>query len=200
MFRKICTLGATLALLPALALSAEGQVEAARQCAQQKDSLQRLVCYDRIFQAENVVPTAQAAAPAVAPPVAAAPAAVAAPAAAAAVSAPKAAAAAASPAAGPAAATPASAPALGDESLKKDKKSSQEAPKSLEARVTAVRESRPELFRMTLENGQIWQQVETSSLFHVKQGDLVRIEKGSMGSYRMSLAKGSGWVRVTRVE
>jgi hypothetical protein len=198
MFRKICTLGATLAVLPALVLAAEGQqVEAARQCAQQKDSLQRLVCYDRIFLADEASPVAAAAAPAaVAAPVAAAPAAVVAPVAVApaAVAAPAAAAVVAAPK--PAAV----APALGDESLKKNKKDVVEAPKSMEARVTAVRETRPQLFRMTLENGQIWQQMESSSLFHVKNGDSVRIEKGSMGSYRMSLTKGSGWVRVTRVE
>jgi len=182
MGRKAFATSAALALLPALVLAADGQVEAARQCAQQKDSLQRLVCYDRIFQAEEVSPAraAPAATAAVAAPVvAAAPAA----------------------AAAPALAAPAAAPALGDETLKKNQvKKAEAAPKGLEAQVTAVRESRPEIFRVTLDNGQIWQQMESSNLFHVRNGDRVRIERGSMGGYRMSLAKGSGWVRVTRVE
>jgi len=203
MGRKAFAIGVVLTLLPALVSAADGQVEAARQCAQQKDSLQRLVCYDRIFQAEEVAPAraAPAAAAAVAAPaVAAAPAA----AAAAPLVAPAAAPAAvvAAPAPVPAAAAaPAAAPALGDETLKKNQvKKAEAAPKGLEAQVTAVRESRPEIFRVTLDNGQIWQQMESSNLFHVRNGDRVRIERGSMGGYRMSLAKGSGWVRVTRVE
>lgn len=173
MQRKAFVMAAVLALLPALVTAADGQIEAARRCAQQTDSLQRLVCYDRIFQAEEPAPARPAVAPVAA---ASAPAAVVAPVAA--------------------------APALGDESLKKKKpdRKAEAAPKGLEAEVVAVRESRPQIFRMTLDNGQIWQQMESSTLFHVRNGDRVRIEKGTMGSYRMSLAKGSGWVRVTRIE
>jgi hypothetical protein len=173
-------------LLPAALFAADAQVESARRCAQQKDSLQRLVCYDGIFQAE-AAPVARAATP----PPATAPAATAAAAPAVAASA--------APAA--AASAAASAPALGDESLKKvQKEKASAAPKHLEAKVTALREMRPELFKLTLDNGQVWQQQDVSTLFHVEVGDGVRIERGSMGSYRMAKVGGSGWVRVTRVE
>ncbi len=173
-----CTL-----LLPVALFAADAQVESARQCAQQKDSLQRLVCYDRIFQAAEAKPSVAAAAP---PPA-------------------KAATAAAAPAAAApvvvASATAAAAPAMGDETLKKpQKEKAASEPKHLEAKVTAARQTRPELFRLSLDNGQVWQQQDVSSLFHVEVGDTVRIEKGSMGSYRMARADGSGWVRVTRVE
>ena len=173
-----CTL-----LLPVALFAADAQVESARQCAQQKDSLQRLVCYDRIFQAAEAKPSVAAAAPAPA----------------------KAASAAAAPAAAApvvaASATAAAAPAMGDETLKKpQKEKAASEPKRLEAKVTSARQTRPELFRLSLDNGQVWQQQDVSSLFHVEVGDTVRIEKGSMGSYRMARADGSGWVRVTRVE
>ncbi|HYP78858.1 MAG TPA: hypothetical protein VEQ17_01115, partial [Steroidobacteraceae bacterium] len=171
-----CTL-----LLPVALFAADAQVESARQCAQQKDSLQRLVCYDRIFQAAEAKPPVAAAA-AVAP--AASPAA--APA--------KAAPAAAAPPVVAAGATAAAAPAMGEEALKKpQKEKAASEPKHLEAKVTAARQMRPELFRLSLDNGQVWQQQDVSSLFHVEVGDTVRIEKGSMGSYRMARADGSGW-------
>jgi len=108
---------------------------------------------------------------------------------------------AASAAAPAAVAAPAPAPALGDETLKKaQKEKASSEPRHLEAKVTAARQTRPELFRLTLDNGQVWQQQDVSSLFHVEVGDGVRVEKGSMGSYRMAKVGGSGWVRVTRVE
>ena len=161
-------------LLPVALFAADAQVESARQCAKQKDSLQRLVCYDHIFQAEAAPVAPAKAAPAVAAPAVAASVAV------------------------PAAAA---APAIGDETLKKvQKEKATEAPSHLEARVTALRQMRPELFRLTLDNGQVWQQQEVSTMFHVEVGDSVRIEKGSMGSYRMAKAGGSGWVRVNRTE
>lgn len=54
-----------------------------------------------------------------------------------------------------------------------------------------------------LANGQVWRQSEGNPLmafFHV--GDRVRIEKGFMGSYRMSTpATGAkNWVRVIRIQ
>jgi hypothetical protein len=104
----------------------------------------------------------------------------------------------------PAAATPA--PALGDEAVRRTVKEKEAAkatePTSLEAKVTALRETRPEIFRVTLDNGQVWQQMDMSSLFHLETGDTIRIEKGTMGGYRMArTSKGrSGWVRVTRLQ
>jgi hypothetical protein len=184
---------AVLLAAPAMLLAADAQSEAGRQCAQIRDSLQRLVCYDRVFQAGDATP-ANAAAPRAAAPAASAP-----PAATATVrpTAP-------AVAVAPAAATPA--PAMGDESVRRNVKEREAAkatePTSLEAKVTALRETRPEIFRVTLDNGQVWQQMDMSSLFHLETGDTIRIEKGTMGGYRMArTSKGrSGWVRVTRLQ
>ena len=188
-------------LLPVALFAADAQVESARQCAKQKDSLQRLVCYDNIFQAVAAAPVAPVT---TLPPASAAPAATAAAVAKPTAAVPAMAApAAAAPAVAASAAAPAAvaAPALGDESLKKvQKEKATAAPSHLEARVTALRQMRPELFRLTLDNGQVWQQQDVSTMFHVEVGDSVRIEKGSMGSYRMAKAGGSGWVRVNRTE
>lgn len=50
----------------------------------------------------------------------------------------------------------------------------------------------------TLENGQIWRQVEVDSHFSVKPGDSITISKGALGSYFMSLGKHRN-TRVSRV-
>jgi hypothetical protein len=75
-------------------------------------------------------------------------------------------------------------------------------PTSLEAKVTAAREIRQATYRVSLDNGQIWQQMDMSTLFQVAEGDTVRIEKGAMGGFRMArISNGrSGWVRVSRVQ
>jgi hypothetical protein len=181
--------GLALTLLPAIVLAADPQLEAARQCTQLKDSLQRLVCYDKAL-ADGSPPAAvspPAAAQAPRPPRAApqSPA----PSAAAAV------------VAAPVVAT--AAPALGDESVKRSRKDGAVAaePSNLEAKVTAARETRKDTYRVSLDNGQIWQQMDMSTLFHVAVGDTVRIEKGAMGGFRMALTGGhSGWVRVSRLQ
>jgi len=184
--------GIVLTALPAALFAADPQLDAARQCTQLKDSLQRLVCYDKALMeaapASGTAPVAVAPMPAVraAPPSAPAP-----------VVAPRAAAAAAPEA-------PAAAPALGDESLKRSQKQRKEsdAPTSLEAKVTAAREVRQATYRVTLDNGQVWQQMDMSTLFQVGVGDVVRIEKGALGGFRMARVSNgrSAWVRVNRVE
>jgi hypothetical protein len=183
--------GLLLLASPAMLLAADAQSEAGRQCAQIRDSLQRLVCYDRVFQAGDAAP-ATATAPRTAAP--------AAPATAPATARP------APPAVAVASAAAPAAPALGDESVRRTVKEKEAAkvaePTSLEAKVTALRETRPEIFRVTLDNGQVWQQMDMSSLFHLETGDTIRIERGAMGGYRMArTSKGrSGWVRVTRLQ
>ncbi len=42
------------------------------------------------------------------------------------------------------------------------------------------------MFRITLDNGQVWQTQEGRSVFLVKVGDTVRIDKRSMGSYQLA--------------
>jgi hypothetical protein len=179
--------GVLLLASPAVLLAADAQSEAGRQCAQIRDSLQRLVCYDRVFQAGDAAPATAATPRTSAPAASATPPATMRPAA-------------------PAVAVAPAAPALGDENVRrtaKEKEATKAAePSSLEAKVTALRETRPEIFRVTLDNGQVWQQMDMSSLFHLETGDTIRIERGTMGGYRMArTSKGrSGWVRVTRLQ
>lgn len=176
-------------LVNASAIAADAQVEAGRQCGQLKDSLQRLVCYDRIFQAGDSA--APAPAPAAAPR-AAAPVPVPVPAPAPRVTAPA------------VASAPVAPPALGDESVQRREKEKNKPvePAALDATITALKETRPQVVRLTLGNGQVWQQMDMSSVFQVNVGDTVRIEKGTMGGYRLArTSRGrSGWVRVTRVQ
>jgi hypothetical protein len=169
--------------------AADAQVEAGRQCALVRDSLQRLVCYDRIFQAGDPAGSADAAVPRAAAPVTA-PAPARAP-----VAAPT-----------PVVAAPVAAPSLGDEIIQRKNKSKDNEksaePASLDATITALKQTRPDVVRLTLDNGQVWQQMDMSSTFNVTVGDTVRIEKGTMGGYRLARTSRSrsGWVRVTRVE
>jgi hypothetical protein len=167
--------GLTVLMLHAgVTLAADATLDAVRRCAQVADSLQRLVCFDR------------AIAPAATAPVAAA------------------------PAAAPAAATPLPAnqatppaPALGDESVRRKVRARAEsAPTRLTAAVSAMKELRPGVFRLTLDNGQVWEQAEAESLFSVKVGDSVQIDKGKLGGYQMARVSNgrSGWVRVIRLK
>jgi hypothetical protein len=164
-----------LVLLPTLAVAADGQLDAARQCAQLKDSLQRLVCYDRVFQAGDaaLAPAAGSALPA-----------------------------------SPAVATPpgpAAAATLGEKSLARSSRKPDDTgpaePTSLEAKVTRLKETRQNVYRIWLDDGQVWEQMEMASLFQVTEGDTVRIEKGKMGGYQMARVSNgrSGWVRVVRI-
>jgi hypothetical protein len=161
-------------LASTVGFAADAQVESGRQCAQIKDSLQRLMCYDRIFQSAEAPAAAQVGASRVIP-----------------VPAPV------------LAVAPVVKPALGDESMQRKSKEAKAAePASLEAKVTALKETRPDVVRMTLDNGQVWQQMDMSSVFHVAVGDSVQIERSAMGSFRLSRANRgrSVWVRVTRLE
>jgi hypothetical protein len=159
------------------AVAADSALDATRRCAEIKDSAQRLACFDRAVQtppapapASVPVPVQPAARSAAPKIVAPAPA-------------------------------PALAPALGDENLqRKERGSKPETPKSLTARITSVQESRPGVFRVTLDNDQVWQAAESKSTFVPAVGDAVQIDKGAMGGYQMARISPahSGWVRVSR--
>lgn len=179
-------LGRTLAigtmLAGSAALAADATLESAQRCAQVQDSLQRLVCYDRVFppgQAPVATPVpAPTPAPAQAPRVATAPA--------------------------PAAVAPAPAAEFGAESVRRreEQREAEGPPRSITAAVASVRQTRPNVYRMTLDNGQVWDQMDMDVTFSVDEGDAVRIERGRMGGYRMSRTSrgGTGWVRVNRIK
>lgn len=159
---------ALLVLAAGPVLAADNSLDAARRCAQMQDSLQRLVCYDRIF----AVPATPAPAPAVLP----APPAVAA----------------AAPDAG----------SFGGEQLKRsvEERRSDQGKESQRATVAALREVRPGVWRITLDNDQIWQQTESDRQFFIESGDAVVIERGLLGSYHLEQEGGSRRVRVSRIK
>ena len=69
--------------------------------------------------------------------------------------------------------------------------------------ITALRKTASGTYAVSLANGQIWRQEESSQLaqfFHV--GDEVRIERAALGSYHMSTSRtgSKNWVRVTRTQ
>jgi hypothetical protein len=154
--------------LAGAALAASPTPDDLRRCAAIADSLARLVCFDQL--SASLPPDAPAATSKKAPPAApvAAPAAVpAAPAA---------------PVAAPAAAS------LGAESLPKthDDRTASAGPTTMTAQITAVVETQGNMFRITLDNGQVWQTQEGRSMFTVRVGDTVRIDRRSLGSYLIS--------------
>jgi nucleoid-associated protein YgaU len=153
-----------MASLAGAALAASPTSDDLRRCAAIADSNARLACFDQL--SASAPPATSKKAPAAAP-VAAAPAA--------------AAAAPAAPVAAPAAAS------LGAEALPKTHdRAVNAAPTSLTAQVTGVLETQGNMFRITLDNGQVWQTQEGRSMFTVRVGDTVRIDRRSLGSYLIS--------------
>lgn len=163
----------TLALVAGSALAADATLESARRCLQVKDNLERLTCFDRAFAGASA-PAGQASEPVQVV----------------------------VPDAAPVVAARAPEASFGEESVKRkaSERATPEGPSSITAKVTAVRETRKDLFRLTLDNGQVWQQMEMVNLFTVAVGDTVQIEKGSLGGYRMARTSNgrSAWVRVSR--
>ena len=79
-----------------------------------------------------------------------------------------------------------------------DKPQSDNSPKKISAKVTALeRRARGELV-VTLDNGQVWAQKEVGSYFPLKVGDPVAILAGTLGSFR--LIAGNRATAVTRVQ
>lgn len=185
-----------LMLVSGIALAAEDATQRAERCASVADSLERLVCYDRIFApagagaAAGPGAAAMPAAPAAAPATARMPAPIPAPAR---TSAPA-----------PAATADRAASDFGSDQLRRSSAGDEEEaePRTLTATVKELRETRRNVFRITLDNDQIWQQMDMDSLFHVQVGDTVEINRGRLGGYRMARKSrgGSGWVRVNRLK
>lgn len=187
-------------LIPAQLLAATPS----HQCAQLWDDVLRLSCYDTAFGKPR--PPAEAAAsqaPAipVAPPAPAVSAAPVAAAATASVVAPSAAAAPAASGAAPVAAATQTQPAANAAGNKKGGDNKKGA--DVVASVTAVSQALDGRLRVTLDNGQVWQQTEVESinqfrpgdqtphqLFQVKAGDQVTVKSGVLGSRTMVAVDG----------
>jgi len=69
--------------------------------------------------------------------------------------------------------------------------------------ITAMRAVAPQIYVISLSNGQVWRQEQASqTALFFRVGDNVRIERGALGSYHMSTdaTGGKNWVRVTRIQ
>ncbi len=82
--------------------------------------------------------------------------------------------------------------------VKKRLAEEEQAPDELLLKVTGVRNDQAGYGTFTLENGQVWRQVESSSL-RVSNGARVKIKSGTLGAYYLSLESGNKSFRVKRV-
>jgi hypothetical protein len=148
-------------------------------CAGMTDPTARLACYDR-----EVVPLArQVAGPGPASPAAPAPA-------------PRVA----SPA--PAAPPAAPPPSFGQEQLAREQRpAAKDEELALHARLSSQKAVGGGLFNLYLDNGQVWRHEDRVLGQYLKDGDAVTIEKGALGSYKLSrdAGKSRNWIRVSRV-
>jgi hypothetical protein len=100
---------------------------------------------------------------------------------------------------------PGSAAQFGEETLPdKLRPKVQESKHVLLSRITTIDEVRPNVFVISLANGQIWRQQgpqRAQVAIFFRAGDDVRIEKATFGSYHMSSAQTGtkNWVVVTRI-
>jgi hypothetical protein len=160
------------------ALGAEDIAAAVNACRAEADDARRLACYDRAVGRANG--NAPAAAPAAAATAATAP-----------------------------APAPAPAPAQTEDSFGRERQLAHEedqkraeatrAVGELLATIVGLEKRMDGLMTFTLDNGQVWRQVRPDSLFSIKQGDAIRIQPGSLGSFILSGPTKKS-TRVTRVK
>jgi hypothetical protein len=182
-----CCILLTGSVTPVSALTLEEQL---KSCATEVDAARRLDCYDRLAGRPAVAAgtAAPRPAPAITPPPATAP------------SAPAPGTAAAAPPAPAAAPAPASSnPAefgISNGPLAVKRQSS--SLKSISAVVAKVAtQPRGELV-ITLDNGQVWQQLAAVDYFPLKTGDTVEISSGALGSYVLA-SPAKRYTKVTRI-
>lgn len=187
MTNKLWYLTAALWMVTGVAVSAEPAADAARRCSQVLGERERLACYDRAFPAgPQTSELATRSTPPAAPASATMPAPV--------------------PAA-PVAASPAAAQSFGDDSMRRapgpeEKAAKAAEPTTLTGQIAEIKEMRPNVWRLTLDNGQVWQQMDMSGSFLPKVGETLRIERGRFGGYSAALMgeTRSAWVRVNRLK
>lgn len=68
---------------------------------------------------------------------------------------------------------------------------------SLSATVTRLRKFGYDKVLITLENGQLWKQIDASSL-RLRVGDTVKIERAALGSFILRKPGNNRWMRVSR--
>lgn len=99
------------------------------------------------------------------------------------------------PAAG-AAASPSTAPAPGTAPTSTSGR--EEAPPDIEARVAELRETVPNAYMITLDNGQVWRQTVPKA-YAVRPGDEVRIYYSKWRTYRLTNERLRSFIQVERV-
>ena len=183
--RRLCLLFPLLTLAAGPALAAADIGAAVRACRAETDDARRLACYDRITESTHTAAPTAAAAPKSAAPVAAA-----------------------APATAPAETAAPAAAATAEENFVRERqvvaeeqKRKQEEARSLgalEAFVTDIQTRMDGLMTFTLDNGQVWRKNSPDSMCHLKEGDRIKIQPGSMKSFILS-GPSKKSTRVTRV-
>ena len=184
--RRLCLLFPPLILAAGPALAATDIGAAIRACRAETNESRRLACYDRVADGAHAAAPAVAAAPKSAAPAASAPVATSA-----------------------AVAAPVAAAATKEDNFGRERqvaaeeqKRQQEEARSLgelEAYVTGIETRMDGLMTITLDNGQVWRQNSPDSKFHLKDGDRIKIQPGSLKSYILS-GPSKKSTRVTRVK
>lgn len=161
-----------------------------QQCAAIGDDLERLACYDRIYRtpASTVPAGAGPASTAVGPAATVSPD-------------PKSSVAPAAAAAGPGAPTPQDDFGLTEaaKQARLPEESRKELPESVSGKVAKVARRPAGEFIVTLENGQVWTQLQVDPRARIAVGDTVTIKKAALGSYLLVTASRYA-TRVRRVK
>lgn len=71
---------------------------------------------------------------------------------------------------------------------------------SITAKLTAISQVTIDRYTFTLDNGQVWTQVVARSIANAKPGKAVKIEKGIVGSFTMTIDGVTGIIKVRRVK
>ncbi|MCO1334092.1 hypothetical protein MO867_07020 [Microbulbifer sp. OS29] len=79
------------------------------------------------------------------------------------------------------------------------KRIAQEAPEHIEARIVTIQTGAHDKQFISLDNGQLWKQNDSSRI-HWKAGDLVVVERALFGSFFMKPLEGGKKLRVKRVK
>lgn len=182
MKKSVVSLVLTAVSLPAV--PAEPQLDRLVGCTDIKESRDRLACFDR-----EVAPLASARAR----PGSAAPA-------------PVARAESPAPAAPTAPTRPAAPPSaistFGQDQLAREQRPDPKAEElTLHARLTSQKPAGGGFVNLYLDNGQVWRHQDQVLGAYLRDGDAVTIEKGALGSYKLSrdAGKSRNWIRVTRL-
>jgi hypothetical protein len=165
-------------------------------CAGITDSAARVACYDREVAplVREVAERARASSPA-------APAPTSVPTTAPATVVPSATVAAPTTVAAPVTATT-PAPSFGQEHLTREQRTAPEKEDiTLHARLSSQKPAGAGRFNLYLDNGQVWRHEDQVLGSYLKDGDAITIEKGALGSYKLTrdAGKSRNWIRVTRV-